>query len=88
MPLYMLVGTLTMRFNPFLHYSLTSKAQNPKIMRGTPYQNYDFMLAKDLLNLLTKFRKNLWTLNTNFYDVAGKLSIKFNYSSSNHHVFL
>ena len=59
-----------MKSSPFLHYFLFSKAQNPKIMLGTTYQNYFFMLANDMNNFLRKLEKILLTLNTisNQYD--------------------
>ena len=55
-----------MQFSLFLYDFLISKAQNPKIMRGTNYQKYFFMLANDLNNILREFKKILLTLNTIF----------------------
>ena len=50
----------------FLHYFLSSKVQNPKNVRGTPYQNYFYMLANNLNYFLRELKEILLILNTIF----------------------
>ena len=49
-----------MTFRQFFTYFLTSKAQNPKNMRGTPLQNNFFMLANDLNKFFKKVKKKVY----------------------------